>query len=608
MLTDKRTVIAGLLLALLAGFFWAGSRVPALNEKALMGGDMQLDALGFETVIEVKDDDPALLKAVYTTVNWAETNRKGMTFGILFAAVLMIILTLFEGRQFKGGWANSLLGMTIGAPLGVCVNCAAPIAKGLHASGARVETMLATMTSSPTLNIVVLTMLFSLFPFYLIMIKLALTVGFILIGIPLLVRALGVKDDALKVDPNSAEACPIPLNLGVAPSSWFGAGVWVGRSFLNNLWFVVRKTVPLMILAGFLGSLLITLVPWDMMTQLVPAGASRQMVLLSMLAVAVVGVALPVPIAFDVIVSAILLAAGVPVKYVMVLLFTLGIFSIYAFFIMWGAMPKRIVFAVPAVLVVIGVAAGVGAHEYFKYDVDRQLATYAEFGKSPSEGPNVSWAERVAEAKADPALITRLQNAALVPQRTSLAATDSITVQSVEFQPSHTESAPGFRRAEGDAWGLDHPYAYSVLSQTTITRFRGIATGDVHNDGWVDVLLTSDRGVHLYANQQGKGFVPQEIDVPELQDFFVVSAALVDLDDDGWLDIHLSTYRDGSHAVRNSGGGFQRAGLRPMPNLPGAVTAAATAFGDADRDGDLDMVVANWSLGVMTGDFAAMST
>jgi uncharacterized membrane protein YraQ (UPF0718 family) len=608
MLTDKRLAIAGLLMALLAGFFLAGSRVPALNEKALMGGDMQLDALGFETVIQVQPDDPVLLKAIYTTVNWAETNRKGMTFGVLFAAVLMIILTLFQGRQFKSGWANSLLGMAIGAPLGVCVNCAAPIAKGLHASGARVETMLATMTSSPTLNIIVLTMLFSLFPLYLIAIKLALTVGFILIGIPLLVRLLGVTNASLQVDPQSAEACPIPPNLGIAPTSWGHAGVWVGRSFLSNLWFIIRKAVPLMILAGFLGSLIITVAPWDIMTELVPTEGGRAMVLLSMGVVAVLGVSLPVPIAFDVIVSAILLAAGVPIKYVMVLLFTLGIFSIYAFFIMWSAMPKRIVFAVPVVLAFMGVAGGVAAHEYFKFDFNRQLAMFTEFGRSSTEVPTVSSMGRLDETEAEPALVARLQSAAQVPQRTSLASAEGITVRRVDFQPQQATAASGFKRAEGEAWGLDHPYTYSVLSQTTITRFRGIATGDVHNDGWVDVLLTSDEGVYLYANQQGKKFVPQELDVPELQNLFVVSAALVDLDNDGWLDIYVSTYRDGNHVIYNQGGGFERTSHRPMPNLPGAVAAAATAFGDVDRDGDLDLVVANWSLGVMTQSFAAMSS
>ena len=36
----------------------------------------------------------------------------------------------------------------MGAPLGVCVNCVAPISKGMYESGQKIETVLATMFSS----------------------------------------------------------------------------------------------------------------------------------------------------------------------------------------------------------------------------------------------------------------------------------------------------------------------------------------------------------------------------------------------------------------------------------------------------------------------------
>ena len=68
-------------------------------------------------------------------------------------------------RGHRSGFVNTLIGVAVGAPLGVCVNCSAPVAKGMHDGGARLETTLATMFSSPTLNIIVLTMLFSIFPY-----------------------------------------------------------------------------------------------------------------------------------------------------------------------------------------------------------------------------------------------------------------------------------------------------------------------------------------------------------------------------------------------------------------------------------------------------------
>ena len=70
--------------------------------------------------------------------------------------------------------------MAMGAPLGVCVNCAAPIAKGMYAGGARAESTLSAMVASPTLNVIVLTMLFSILPFYMAVMKIALSLFVIL--------------------------------------------------------------------------------------------------------------------------------------------------------------------------------------------------------------------------------------------------------------------------------------------------------------------------------------------------------------------------------------------------------------------------------------------
>src|SRR5262249_16292597 len=142
-------------------------------------------------------------------------------------------------------------------------------------------------------------------------------------------------------------------------------------------------------------------------------------------------------------------------------------------------------------------------------------------------------------------------------------APEGISVQRLALQapPSGTALSSGagplFSRHEGREFGLDEPYSFSALKfEGPFTQFRGIASGDVHNDGWVDLLLTSDTGLWLYANRQGKGFVLQQIDIPALKDFYVVNAALVDLDNDGWLDIFFSTYRHGDYVIYNRNGRF----------------------------------------------------
>ena len=163
---SKRLVIVSVLMAALALYFWIGSRYPALNQKAAMGAETPITGLAFSTIVKASPDAGLPTRIAYATINWMYTNRQGMTFGILFGALVLSLLALVPQRGFRSRFANSVMGMVIGAPLGVCANCAAPIGKGIHAAGGRAETMLAAMVSSPTLNIVVITMVLSMFPLY----------------------------------------------------------------------------------------------------------------------------------------------------------------------------------------------------------------------------------------------------------------------------------------------------------------------------------------------------------------------------------------------------------------------------------------------------------
>jgi hypothetical protein len=131
----KRFVLALLLTAALAIQFWTQSRYPSLNEKAIMSGAMQLeDSLSFEALIPVLPEYPVWKKIGISTVNWIKTNERGMTFGVLFGAAFLTLLGYLRRVSFDNPFANSALGMAMGAPLGVCVNCAAPIAKGMYAA------------------------------------------------------------------------------------------------------------------------------------------------------------------------------------------------------------------------------------------------------------------------------------------------------------------------------------------------------------------------------------------------------------------------------------------------------------------------------------------
>ena len=99
--------------------------------------------------------------------------------------------------------------------------------------------------------------------------------------------------------------------------------VGFARDCGRDLWFILRMTVPLMLLAGFLGAAIATLLPVSLIQSL-------PMTALTILGIAAIGIFMPVPIAFDVVLAGALLAGGAPIGIVMVFLFTLGIFSVYS--------------------------------------------------------------------------------------------------------------------------------------------------------------------------------------------------------------------------------------------------------------------------------------
>lgn len=362
---NKRILFVIAVIVVAAVTFWSGSRYPSLDEKSIMGGSAVLeDPLSFEAAIQIQPNDGLVERIAYTTINWLETNLEGMAFGLVIGACLLTLIGMIPARGHRNGFVNTLIGVAVGSPLGVCVNCSAPVAKGMHDGGARLETTLATMFSSPTLNVIVLSMLFAIFPLYLTVIKLVETLVFILVLVPLLSRwvfpqeRLQTYDDtACAIQPTPA--APIDESLFMAVR---GAAMLLGR----NLGYIVIRTVPLMLLAGVLGAVVVHLMPLPTLINYEPG-------ILSVAVVALVGIFLPVPVAFDLILVAVLISAGAPMIYSMTLLFTLGIFSVYPFFIIWNTISRRVAVVLTIVLLVIGVAGGIVAEEIHQAELRDML-------------------------------------------------------------------------------------------------------------------------------------------------------------------------------------------------------------------------------------------
>lgn len=576
--------------------FWTTSRYPDLSGKSMVGTNAPISSIGFSPLITVDESMPFWKRVLAETVNWMHTNKKGMTFSFIFGTFFLSLWPLIRFRAFKSGLANSALGTIMGAPLGVCVNCAAPIARSVHAAGASLQTTLSALVASPTLNVVVLLMAFSVFPFYMAALKLGLTLAFVLIVVPLACHLL-FKEES--VTQNTQEFCEIKLktnNQVPEGISWIGAMFWCVKAYAKNFFYLLKIALPLMILAGFLGALLTVLVPWSAIETL--SNQDNIAIIIALItAVSFFGALLPSPMAFDVVVSAALLQAGVPVAYVAAFLFTLGSFSIYAFFIIWQAVSFRVASFMMLATMALGVIAGLASIPFEKQVLGRSQKELIELIKNENHDPIFA---RHDEQKSFEKIKGKLDRQKIQYQPTDIKH-EKVTIQKAAFQPKSKGKTP-FTFKKGADYGIMQPYTISYLtgpSGAVVFSTMSIASGDVHNDGWPDLLIMGDHEVRpnlvLYANMGGKEFTRQEIPVPEdITEVILVS--LADLNADGWLDIVFATLGGQNFVIYNNQGAFNPENVKPLlPKIDG--TTMSISYGDIEGDGNLDVFLGNWSVG-----------
>jgi len=333
-----QTSIAILLCAGIALYFWTQSRYPALIKKYHSGNAIKVAGpISFDALMPVTSDMPLRARIGRTTVNWMWTNRIGMTFGLFFGAGMLTLLPLMPAFRFRSAAAQTATGAATGIPLGVCANCVAPIGRGLYQGGASPSTTLATMISSPTLNVVVLAMALAMFPLKIALVRLAVPL-ILLALVPWIVR--------------HNQIAAVTEDLSGSADGWIRPTSDTFKSYVKNVGSLALTTIPLMVVAAFLGALVAEAVP----AQSIPA----KVTILGIVMVALVGTFLPVPMAFDVALAFVLMARGVPMPYVVTLLCTLGIFSIYPYLILGRTLSWRTATRVFAVVFVLGLAVGLG--------------------------------------------------------------------------------------------------------------------------------------------------------------------------------------------------------------------------------------------------------
>ncbi len=163
--------------------------------------------------------------------------------------------------------------------------------------------------------------------------------------------------------------------------------------------------------------------------------------------------------------------------------------------------------------------------------------------------------------------------------------------------------------------GLVHPSVYGGLaSKRFIIETNGCGTAllDYDNDGWLDAFVLSgtrlapdarrestdaaDRAPsRLYRNRRDGTFVDVSARAGLTKVGWASSVCAGDYDNDGWIDLFV-TYFGANVLYRNAGDGtFEDATAKAgLPAGGAARWGAGCSFVDYDRDGRLDLFVANY--------------
>jgi uncharacterized membrane protein YraQ (UPF0718 family) len=332
----------------LTSFFWFASRFPQLLSKVEHVGEALPSMAYSSQLMVVANDAPVWLSILAATVNWLDGMKIGMTFGVLFGALLHTALRYYPLKIGKNLYLNSLKGALVGVPMGVCANCAVPTACGVTRGNGRVEVALGFLFSSPNFNPVVVMMTFLALPLAMSVTKYIVLLFVILIVVPSLIRWLE-RDKPLPVFTTGEEGAVCAIQLPALDdcrerfTTVFGE---LAKDYAKHVWMLIKPTITLMLLASVVSATLLVLIPWEsLLAEVTPLKAAL---------VSLISVFMPVPIALDVMFAAQLQQQGVPAGYVMLFAMTLGTYSIIPSIYLWREVSKPLAASLFVFFLVLG--------------------------------------------------------------------------------------------------------------------------------------------------------------------------------------------------------------------------------------------------------------
>jgi len=346
-----RPIILIVAAASLLSVFWFTSRYPQLLGKAEHLGQAVPSMAFSSELIHVEPTAPLIFRIGAAAINWLNSMRIGMTFGVLLGALLHTTLHYYPLRIGANLYLNSIKGALVGVPMGVCANCAVPAACGVTRGNGRIEVALGFLFSSPNFNPVVVAMTFSALPLAMSITKYAVLIFVIALVVPAAIRWL---ERGKPLNPKVTDLPPAPVRPPLQSESCdekFGAVFKeLAAAFARNVWMLLKPTLTIMVVSSVLAATLLTIVPWQtFLDEATP---------LKLLFVSMIAVIMPVPIALDVMFAAQLAKQGIASGYVMLFAMTLGTFSIVPAIYLWRDVSKRLSALLFSLFVLAGWATG----------------------------------------------------------------------------------------------------------------------------------------------------------------------------------------------------------------------------------------------------------
>jgi len=133
----------------------------------------------------------------------------------------------------------------------------------------------------------------------------------------------------------------------------------------------------------------------------------------------------------------------------------------------------------------------------------------------------------------------------------------------------------------------------------TLVNSRGVAFGDVDNDGYLDLYVVNQNGANiLYHNNRDGTFdnIAPKAGLNVSRDnpnFYDQGASFADIDNDGDLDLYVAGAGERDLLFRNNGNlTFKEIGNIANVDID-SEPSQGVAFGDIDNDSDLDLCVTN---------------